>query len=91
MSEHFYFEPTTGIVKDTPIRSNFYVYRLRNEHRVHIERWAKICRLGPHGLEYPNVVMQALARLDTRWDQKTGLTPRPWDRIASRGARLGAL
>ena len=74
----FYFEPRTGIVKKTPIRSNFYVYRLENKCLGKVELAVKEAMLHSIGFTYPAEFIEWLDKNDTHWDNKKGL-PVPFE------------
>jgi hypothetical protein len=74
----FYFEPATGIVKRTPIRSNFYVYRLEDKFLAKVEFAVQNARLDSPGFIYDNEFCAWLQANDTKWDQKKGL-PVPFE------------
>jgi len=76
--EFFYFEPQTGIVKRTPIRSNFYVFRLPLSWLAKVEFAVKDAVLGTSGFVYTTDFLAWLDKRDTRWDQKKGL-PVPFE------------
>lgn len=79
MNEHIYFEPRTGIVKDKPIRSNFYVYRLPKSCLAKVELAVENdSMLRDEGFVYSEDFIRWLTKNDTKWDQKTGL-PVPFE------------
>jgi hypothetical protein len=69
----FYFELNTGIVKNTPIRSNFYVYRLPKACLAKVELAVASAGLSSAGFSYDPEFIEWLAKHDTKWDQKSGL------------------
>ena len=76
--EYIYFELNTGIVKSTPIRSNFYVYRLKPECLAKVELAVAGAGLSSAGLSYGPEFIEWLDKNDTKWDQKKGL-PVPFE------------
>lgn len=77
--QYIYFEPRTGIVKDRPIRSNFYVYRLRSSLLAKVELAVSgHSSLKDEGFVYPQEFIEWLDRNDTHWDQRKGL-PVPFE------------
>jgi hypothetical protein len=77
--DHIYFELNTGIVKNKPIRSNFYVYRLPKACLAKVELAVSSAGLSSAGLSYDPEFIKWLDKNDTKWDQKTGL-PVPFER-----------
>ena len=70
---YIYVELNTGIVKNEPIRSNFYVYRLHKGCLPTVKKWISQAGLSDVGLTYPDEFAAYLNKHDTKWDQKSGL------------------
>ena len=71
--DYIYFEPRTGNVRFDPLRTNFYVFRLKSEHLTKVELVVSKAFFGPHGYEYDVEFLKWLYDNDTGWDQLTGL------------------
>lgn len=69
----FYFEPQTGIVKNTPVRSNFYVYRLPDTALAKVQLAVNQARLDSCGFTYTPEFLAWLDSNDTHWNQRSGL------------------
>ena len=71
---YLYFLPQTGVVKQTPIRSeNYWVYRVREAHRKKLEEGVAGAKLVDSILRYPDEFLGWLHTVDTKWDQHSGL------------------
>lgn len=70
-----YFIPQNGLVSRQPIRSNFYVYRLREKHLAKVELATNIAKLGSGGYVHEPEFLGWLEANDTKWNQKEGLEP----------------
>lgn len=78
MPEHIYFELQTGIVKDRPFRSNFYIYRLPASCLAKVELAVSEAGLTSSGLYYSPEFIEWLTKKDTKWNQTKGL-PVPFE------------
>lgn len=65
MPEHIYFELQTGIVKDRPFRSNFYIYRLPASCLAKVELAVSEAGLTSSGLYYSPEFIEWLTKKDT--------------------------
>lgn len=74
-SNMIYFIPQNGLVSRCPIRSNFYVYRLREKCLAKVELATNKAKLGSGGYVHEPEFLSWLAENDTEWDQKEGLEP----------------